>query len=77
VKLDPFVFTASKLTEGEALATNEQRFAPNIKNVVSTDAFGDVPEGNIAEFMRFLPGVPSATRTRCRPRSRSAASAAP
>lgn len=57
VKLDPFVLTASKLTEGEALATNEQRFAPNIKNVVSTDAFGDVPEGNIAEFMRFLPGV--------------------
>ena len=54
VKLDPFVLTASKLTEGEALATNEQRFAPNIKNVVSTDAFGDVPEGNIAEFMRFL-----------------------
>ena len=57
VKLDPFVLAASKLTEGEALATNEQRFAPNIKNVVSTDAFGDVPEGNIAEFMRFLPGV--------------------
>lgn len=57
VQLDPFVLTSSRLTEGEALATNEQRFAPNLKNVVSTDAFGDVPEGNIAEFMRFLPGV--------------------
>ncbi len=57
VKLDPFVLTSSKLTEGEALATNEQRFAPNIKNVVSTDAFGDVAEGNIAEFMRSRPGV--------------------
>ncbi len=57
VKLDPFVLTSSKLTEGEALATNEQRFAPNIKNVVATDAFGDVPDGNIAEFMKFLPGV--------------------
>ncbi|MBM3856095.1 MAG: hypothetical protein FJ399_23545, partial [Verrucomicrobia bacterium] len=57
VQLDPFVLTSSRLTEGEALATNEQRFAPNIKNVVATDAFGDVPEGNIAEFMRFLPGV--------------------
>ncbi len=57
VRLDPFVLASSKVREGEALATNEQRFAPNIKNVVSTDAFGDVPEGNIAEFMRFLPGV--------------------
>jgi TonB-dependent receptor len=57
VKLDPFVLSASKLTEGEALATNEQRFAPNIKNVVASDAFGDVTEGNVAEFMKFLPGV--------------------
>ena len=57
VKLDPFVLSSSKLTEGEALATNEQRFASNIKNVVATDAFGDVAEGNVAEFMKFLPGV--------------------
>ena len=49
VKLDAFVLSSSKLTEGEALATNEQRFAPNIKNVVATDAFGDVIEGNVAE----------------------------
>ncbi|MFM7751944.1 MAG: carboxypeptidase regulatory-like domain-containing protein, partial [Opitutaceae bacterium] len=45
VRLDPFVLAAAKVREGEALATNEQRFAPNIKNFVSTDAFGDVPEG--------------------------------
>ena len=57
VKLDAFVLSSSKLNEGEALATNEQRFAPNIKNVVATDAFGDVAEGNVAEFMKFLPGV--------------------
>jgi len=57
VKLDAFVLTTSKLTEGEALATNEQRFAANMKNVVATDAFGDVIEGNVAEFMRFLPGI--------------------
>ncbi|MDO8541850.1 MAG: carboxypeptidase regulatory-like domain-containing protein [Opitutaceae bacterium] len=57
VKLDPFVASTSKLTEGEALATNEQRFASNIKNVVATDAFGDVTEGNVAEFMKFLPGI--------------------
>jgi len=57
VKLDPFVATTSRLTEGESLATNEQRFAANIKNVVAADAFGDVIEGNVAEFMRYLPGI--------------------
>ena len=57
VKLDAFVLTASKLTEGEALATNEQRFAANMKNVVATDAYGDVIEGNVAEFMKNLPGI--------------------
>ncbi len=57
VQLDAFVASASKLTEGESLATNEQRFAKNIKNVVATDAFGDVTEGNVAEFMKFMPGV--------------------
>ena len=57
VKLDAFVASSSRLTEGEALATNEQRFAQNIKNVVATDAFGDVTEGNVAEFMKFMPGV--------------------
>ena len=57
VKMDAFVASTSKVTEGEALATNEQRFAANIKNVVATDAFGDIAEGNVAEFMKFLPGV--------------------
>lgn len=57
LKLDAFVASASKVMEGEALATNEQRFASNIKNVVATDAFGDIAEGNVAEFMKFLPGV--------------------
>lgn len=57
VKLDAFIVSTSKDVEGEALAVNEQRFAPNIKNVVSTDTFGDIQEGNVGEFMKFLPGV--------------------
>lgn len=57
VKLGAFVVSTSKETEGEALATNEQRFAPNLKNVVATDTFGDVQEGNVGEFIKFLPGV--------------------
>jgi TonB-dependent receptor len=43
--------------EGAALAINEQRFAPNMKEVVSTEEFGNVAEGNPAEFLKFLPGV--------------------
>ncbi len=57
VKLDSFVVSTSPQTEGESLAINEQRFAPNIKNVVPTDSFGDMAEGNVGEFLKFLPGV--------------------
>jgi TonB-dependent receptor len=57
VKLDAFVLSSSKLKEGESLAINEQRFAANIKNVVATDAYGDVIEGNVAEFMKNIPGI--------------------
>jgi len=57
VKLDEFVVAASREMSGAALAINEQRFAPNMKNVVATDEFGDIAEGNVAEFLKFLPGV--------------------
>ena len=57
VKLDPFVLSAARETNALAIATNEQRFAPNIKLVVSADAYGDVMDGNVVELMKFLPGV--------------------
>ena len=57
VKLDRFVVGESKEMAGAAIAINEQRFASNIKNVVSTDEFGAVAEGNVAEFLKFMPGV--------------------
>ncbi|MFM7752558.1 MAG: hypothetical protein ACKPB0_19290, partial [Opitutaceae bacterium] len=57
VRLDSFVVATSRDTEGEALATNEQRFAPNLKAVISTDSFGDMAEGNVGEFLKFLPGI--------------------
>jgi len=57
VQLADFVVSTSRVTEGEELATNEQRYAPNIVNVVTTDTFGDVQEGNVGEFIKFLPGV--------------------
>jgi iron complex outermembrane recepter protein len=57
VKLESFVVAASREIEGQSLAINEQRYAPNIKNVVSSDAHGDVTAGNVAELIKFIPGV--------------------
>lgn len=57
VKLDEFIVSTSREMSGAALAINEQRFAANMKNVVATDEFGDIAEGNVAEFLKFLPGV--------------------
>ena len=57
VKLDAFVVATTREMEAAALAINEQRFAASVKNVVSTDEFGAVAEGNIGEFLKFLPGV--------------------
>lgn len=57
ITLDAFVVSQNKETDAQAIATNEQRFAPNIKNVMSTDSLGDILGGSVGEFMKFLPGV--------------------
>ena len=57
VKLDSFVVATSRETDNEAIAINEQRFAPNIKTVVAADSLGDVMDGNVGEFLKFLPGI--------------------
>ena len=40
VKLDAFTVQADRQMSAQALAMNEQRNAPNIKNVVAIDEFG-------------------------------------
>ena len=57
VRLNEFVVATSREMSAAALAINEQRFAPNMKTVVATDEFGDIAEGNVGEFLKFLPGV--------------------
>ena len=57
IKLDPFVVALDRETDAQAIATNEQRFAPNIKNVLATDALGDVLGNSVGEFLKFMPGV--------------------
>ncbi|MBD5779104.1 TonB-dependent receptor [Pelagicoccus sp. NFK12] len=56
-ELAPFEVEASKEFDARMLASNEERFSTNLKNVVSTDAFGAVPQGNVGEFVKFMPGV--------------------
>ena len=57
VKLQPLVVAAKRETDGRTIALEEQRVAPNVVNVVASDEFGDVTEGNVGEFLKYLPGV--------------------
>ncbi|MSU50858.1 MAG: hypothetical protein EXS37_17515 [Opitutus sp.] len=57
VKLDSYVVASNKETDGEAIAINEKRFSGNIKEVISTDALGDILGGNAGEFMKYIPGL--------------------
>lgn len=57
VKLDAFVVAANRETDARAIAINEQRFAPNIKNVQSADSLGSILGDSVGEFLRFMPGI--------------------
>lgn len=57
IVMDAFVAAATKEMSGQEIAINEQRFAANLKNVVSSDEFGDIAEGNVGEFLKFIPGI--------------------
>ncbi len=57
VPLSEMVVTSSREMDGAAIAINEQRFAPNMMNVVSADEFGTIAEGSVGEFLKFMPGI--------------------
>lgn len=50
-------FTVSTEREGNAKAIMEQRRNMNIATSVASDMFGDVTDGDVGEFLKFLPGV--------------------
>ncbi len=50
-------FTVSSEREGNAKAIMEQRRNMDITTSVASDIFGDVTDGNVGEFLKFLPGV--------------------
>ncbi|MSU67113.1 MAG: TonB-dependent receptor [Opitutaceae bacterium] len=55
LKLSAFVVSHER--EGNAKAIMEQRRNMNISTSVAADTFGDVTEGNVGEFLKYLPGV--------------------
>src|SRR5882724_9500154 len=55
IKLSEFVVSSER--EGQAKAISEQKQSMNVKTVVASDNFGDIAEGNIGEFLKFMPGV--------------------
>lgn len=57
VTLEKMVIAESSQMDGSAIAINEKRFAPNIKNVVAVNEFGPLPDGNLGEILKFVPGV--------------------
>ena len=50
-------FVVSSEREGNAKAIMDQRAAINVKNVIASDNFGDITNGNIGEFIKYMPGV--------------------
>ncbi len=55
VKLD--AFSVSTTREGNSKAIMAQRKDMNIITSVSSDIFGDVTDGNVGEFLKYLPGI--------------------
>lgn len=56
-RLSAFVVSESKEMDGAAIAINEQRFAPDMRNVITADEFGQTPEGNVGDLLKFVPGI--------------------
>jgi len=45
------------LAEGQKRALDEQRIAPNIKNIIASDQMGQFPDKNAAEATQRIPGI--------------------
>lgn len=56
------IVTASS-RDGDARAIMSQRQSMNITNSLSSESFGDISEGNIGEFLKFMPGVDTDAQT--------------
>lgn len=50
-------FTVAAELEGNAAQTNKQKKSDFFVTAVSADTLGEVPEGNIGEFLKYVPGL--------------------
>ncbi len=50
-------FTVSTEREGNAKAIMDQRRSMNVSNIVAAETFGNTSEGNVGEFLKYLPGI--------------------
>ena len=50
-------FSVSAEREGNAKAIMEQKQAMTVSNIVSSETFGNIAEGNIGEFIKYLPAI--------------------
>ena len=50
-------FVVASEREGNSKAIMEQKRNMNITTSVASDIFGDVTDGNVGEFLKFLPGI--------------------
>jgi TonB-dependent receptor len=50
-------FTVAAEAEGNAAAINQQKKSDVFIQAISTDTLGIVPDGNIGEFLRYVPGL--------------------
>lgn len=57
LQLDPFTVNVERYKNAAEIAINAERQSINIKNVVSTEEFGEIPGGNVGEFIKYLPGI--------------------
>lgn len=50
-------FTVESIREGQSRAINQQRTSNTIKNIISADAIGNLPDRTVGEALGRLPGV--------------------
>ena len=50
-------FVVSSEVEGQAKQIMNQRNSMSLGTSISSDVFGDVTEGNVGEFLKYLPGI--------------------
>jgi outer membrane receptor for ferrienterochelin and colicin len=50
-------YKVESIREGQSKAINQQRAANTIKNIVSADAIGNLPDRTVGEALGRLPGI--------------------